>query len=335
MCNGHHWDPRWPEPAFPGHFDGTAIHSHYYRDAEAFRGKNVLVLGMGNSAMDISVECSYVANKVFLSARRGAYIVPKYLLGRPADKWVIPWMPFWLSRLVLGPMLRLQVGRMEDYGLPRPDHKLFEAHPSVSSVILDRVAHGDIRPKPNIAELAGDRVRFVDGSSEAIDAIIYCTGYKVTFPFFDEDFVSAPDNDLPLYLRMFKPGIDNLFFVGLMQPLGAIFPIAERQACLAGEYLCGRYALPSARGNETAGRCRAHRHASTVCEIEAAYDAGRFRRVHGKVEARDARSARCATATGNRPAVAARGADAVPAASSVPAPHGTGAARGIGRREES
>ncbi len=119
VCNGHHWDPRWPEPAFPGHFDGTAIHSHYYRDAEAFRGKNVLVLGMGNSAMDISVECSYVANKVFLAARRGAYIVPKYLLGRPADKWVIPWMPFWLSRLVLGPMLRLQVGRMEDYGLPR------------------------------------------------------------------------------------------------------------------------------------------------------------------------------------------------------------------------
>ena len=117
--------------------------------------------------------------------------------------------------------------------------------PSVSSVILAiALAHGDVTPKANIAELAGDQVRFVDGSCEQIDAIIYCTGYKVSFPFFDADFLAAPDNDLPLYLRIFKPGIDNLFFIGLLQPLGAIFPAAERQACLAAEYLCGRYALP-------------------------------------------------------------------------------------------
>ena len=245
VCNGHHWNPRWPEPAFPGKLDGPVMHSHDYRDAEAFRGKNVLVLGMGNSAMDIAVECSYVADKVYLASRRGAHIIPKYLFGRPADKWVIPWLPWWLSRIVLARMLWLQSGRMETYGLPKPDHKLMEAHPSVSSVILDRIAHGEIVPKPNIAELCGDRVSFVDGSAEKIDAIIYCTGYRVSFPFFDENFLSAPDNDLPLYLRMFRPGIDNLFFIGLFQPLGAIFPAAERQACLAGEYLAGRYALPS------------------------------------------------------------------------------------------
>ncbi|HEY1602731.1 MAG TPA: NAD(P)-binding domain-containing protein [Pirellulales bacterium] len=243
--NGHHWNPRWPEPPFPGTFDGLEMHSHDYRDAERFRGKNVLILGMGNSAMDISVECSYVANKVFLASRRGAHIIPKYLLGRPADQWVMPGIPWWIARIFLAPMLRLQVGRMEDYGLQKPDHRLMEAHPSVSSVILDRIAHGDVVPKPNIAELAGDHVRFADGSTEQIDAIVYCTGYKVSFPFFDEDFLAAPDNNLPLYLRMFKPGIDNLFFIGLLQPLGAIFPAAERQACLAAEYLCGRYALPS------------------------------------------------------------------------------------------
>ena len=175
-------------------------------------------------------------------------------------------------------------------------------------------------PKPNIAELADDRVRFVDGSSEAIDAIIYCTGYKVTFPFFDENFVSAPDNDLPLYLRMFKPEIDNLFFIGLMQPLGAIFPIAERQACLAGEYLCGRYALPSAAAMQQRSKPSA-RQCSPVCEIEATYDAGRFRRVHGKTEARDA-NRRCAV---RQPPVIGRQLrreprDAVPAIAAVPWP---------------
>lgn len=244
VCNGHHWDPRWPEPSPPGEFNGTMIHAHDYIDAEPFRGKNVVTVGMGNSAMDIAVECSYVARRVLLSHRRGTHILPKYLLGRPVDKWAVPWMPWWIARYVLGFMLKLQVGRMEDYGLKKPEHMLFQAHPSVSSVILDRIAHGDITPKDDIAELQGDCVRFADGSVEEADVIIFCTGYKVTFPFFDETFIVAKDNDLPLFKRTFKPGMNNLFFIGLVQPLGAIFPIAEQQAVLAAEYLCGRYALP-------------------------------------------------------------------------------------------
>ncbi len=244
VCNGHHWNPRLPEPLPPGEFHGTVMHAHDYIDAEPFRGRNVVTVGMGNSAMDISVECSYVADRVFLSHRRGAYILPKYLLGRPVDQWTVPWMPWRMARVISSFMLRLQVGRMEDYGLKKPDHGMLEAHPSVSSVILDRIAHGDIVPKDDITELQGDKIRFADGSVEPVDAIIYCTGYKVTFPFFDPTFIEAKDNDLPLYKRMFKPGVNNLFFIGLLQPLGAIFPIAEQQAVLAAEYLCGRYALP-------------------------------------------------------------------------------------------
>ena len=82
---------------------------------------------------------------------------------------------------------------MENYGLPTPDHKIAEAHPTVSGRILDRLAHGAITPKPNIAELRGDRVAFADGSEVEADVVVYCTGYKVTFPFFDEDFIAAPD----------------------------------------------------------------------------------------------------------------------------------------------
>ena len=71
VANGHHWDPRWPEPPFPGDFDGEVMHSHYYIDNEPLKNKNVLVLGMGNSAMDIAVESSFVADRTFLAARRG------------------------------------------------------------------------------------------------------------------------------------------------------------------------------------------------------------------------------------------------------------------------
>jgi cation diffusion facilitator CzcD-associated flavoprotein CzcO len=248
VANGHHWDPRWPEPPFPGSFDGVQMHSHHYVENTDFRDRNVLVVGIGNSAMDIAVESSFVARKTFLSSRRGAYILPKYLFGRPLDQIGVnaltPILPFGFRRAILMAMYRIGVGRVQDYGLPEPDHRIGEAHPTISADFLNRIAHGDMIWKPNIAQLAGDSVRFEDGSAEQIDIIVWCTGYKVTFPFFDEDFISAPDNDLPLYRRVVKPGIDNLFFIALLQPLGATMPIAEAQGRWIAAYLRGEYHLP-------------------------------------------------------------------------------------------
>jgi hypothetical protein len=248
VANGHHWDPRWPEPAFPGEFNGKQVHAHYYVDNEDFRDKNVLVVGIGNSAMDIAVESSFVARNTFLSSRRGAYILPKYLFGRPLDQIGVNSLtgklPWGFRQAILSTMYRVGVGKVQDYGLPEPDHKLGDAHPTISADFLNRIAHGEMAWKPNLSRLDGDRVVFEDGSSEEIDIIVYCTGYKVTFPFFDEDFVSAPDNDLPLFRRVFKPGIDNLAFIGLLQPLGAIMPLAEAQGRWLASYLRGEYRLP-------------------------------------------------------------------------------------------
>jgi thioredoxin reductase len=246
VCNGHHWDPQWPEPPFPGQFNGRVMHAHDYKGDEDFRGKRVVVVGMGNSGLDIAVELSYQAAKTFLSMRRGAHIVPKYILGRPLDAWVLPWAPVAVTRVLMSIMLRLAVGPITQYGIPKPEHGPLSSHPAISSAILDRLAHRDIEPKSNIAALDGDCIHFTDGSVEEADVLIYATGYKVSFPFFDPGFLAAKDNDLPLYLRMVRPEIPNLFFIGLYQPLGAIFPIAEQQAILAAEFLAGRCALPDA-----------------------------------------------------------------------------------------
>ncbi len=246
VANGHHWDPRWPEPPFPGEFHGVQMHSHDYKDVKALTGKRVVVLGMGNSAMDIAVEASYEAERTILAARRGAWVIPKYLFGKPLDQLVTrAGVPFAIRQKLLEGMYKLMVGEMERYGLPRPDHRIGEAHPTISGRILDRLAHGTIVVKPNIASLEGDSVRFVDGSVEKADVVIYCTGYKVTFPFFDPSFLQAPENDLPLFRRVFEPKVPNLFFVGLLQPLGAIMPLAEAQSVWIAKYLRGEYALPS------------------------------------------------------------------------------------------
>jgi hypothetical protein len=89
-------------------------------------------------------------------------------------------------------------------------------------------------------------VRFADGSVEQVDAIIYATGYNISFPFFDEDFLSAPENVLPLYKRMLKPGVDDLAFIGLGQPIPTIFPFSELQSKLAARWLSGDWAPPPA-----------------------------------------------------------------------------------------
>jgi dimethylaniline monooxygenase (N-oxide forming) len=249
VANGHHWNPRWPEPAFPGDFDGEQTHSHHYIENSGFTDKNVLVVGIGNSAMDIAVESSFVAKRTFISSRRGAYILPKYLFGRPLDQIGVnaltPRMPFAFRRAILMTLYRVGVGKVQDYGLPEPDHKIGEAHPTISADFLNRIAHGEMTWKPNVSALEGGKVRFEDGTVEDIDVIVWCTGYKVTFPFFDEDFLSAPENDLPLYRRVFKPGIDNLAFLALLQPLGATMPLAEAQGRWIAAYLRGEYHLPA------------------------------------------------------------------------------------------
>lgn len=245
VANGHHWDPRWPEPAFPGVFNGLEMHSHDYVDQREFVGKNVVVLGMGNSAMDIAVETSTVAENVYLAARSGVHVIPKYAFGRPFDHFEPPvTLPWPIKQKIFETVVKLAVGKVEDYGLPKPSQGVGEAHPTVSSDIFAKVGHGIVKVKPNIKQLAGERIEFVDGTSVEADVVIYCTGYKVTFPFFDEDFLSAPDNDLPLYRRVIKPGIDNLFFIGLLQPLGAIMPLSEVQSRWVSEYLKGNAPLP-------------------------------------------------------------------------------------------
>ncbi len=250
VANGHHWDQRWPEPAFPGadDFEGIQLHAHDYRDNASLAGRDVVVLGMGNSAMDIAVESSHVANTTHLSARRGAWIVPKYLFGKPLDQLsTIPHVPHWLGARIGEAVVRLHTGRPERYGLPKPDHRFGAAHPTVSGRILDRISHGAIAPRPNIARLGPDWVQFADGTRVHADVVIYCTGYRIAFPFFDEGFLDAPDNRIELFRRVFVPGNARLAFVGLLQPIGAIMPLAEAQGQWIAEYLRGEYHLPAPR----------------------------------------------------------------------------------------
>jgi len=252
VANGHHWQPRWPEPPFPGaeEFEGEQMHVHHYREPDVLVGRRVLVLGIGNSAVDVAVESSRIAERTFLAMRRGAWVLPKFLGGKPIDEAAPPIasrLPIPVQRFFFNRMLKTAVGEMTDYGLPEPDHRLLEAHPTVSSELLPRIGHGDIAVKPNIERFAGGRaVRFVDGSEEEIDLVVYCTGYRIEFPFLDERVFAAVDNRMPLYRRVVSVENPGLYFIGFIQPLGPIMPLAEAQAEWVADLLAGNVALPPA-----------------------------------------------------------------------------------------
>ena len=250
VANGHHWDPRYPEPAFPGAgtFAGEQIHSHQYRAPEPFAGKRVLILGIGNSACDVAADCARLGARTLIAMRAGAHIIPRYLAGRPADHLTLlhagALLPLWLRRGAVALLVRIARGGVTRYGLPKPRHRLLCGPLAVSDSLLNGLRRGEIAVRPAIDRFERDRVRFRDGSTEQVDVVIYCTGYKISFPFLRESLIGARDGEIPLYRRVVPPALPGLYFIGLVQPIGAIMPVAEAQSQWVADLLDGRAALP-------------------------------------------------------------------------------------------
>ena len=245
VANGHHWDARWPEPAYPGDFEGEQIHAHDYRSSAELAGRDVVVVGMGNSALDISVEAAKVARSATISVRRGQWVMPKYLLGRAADQTALPgWTPWWVTRarMELG---ATRHGQPDQAGHPAPRPPAGAEPPgAVGRVHEAGQGRGRSPPKPGIDHLEGRSVVFTDGTSAPADLIVWATGYRVTFPFLDPALIAAKDNDLPLWKRMVHPDLPGLYFIGLVQAVGAVMPISEAQGAWVAQMLTGQYLPP-------------------------------------------------------------------------------------------
>jgi dimethylaniline monooxygenase (N-oxide forming) len=258
VASGHHWDPRWPIRSLPGAFTGREIHSHFYRTPESCVDKNVLVIGIGDSAMDIACDTSRVSKMTFLTARRGAWMIPKYLDGVPIDQVgrklqarspltgeVASGPLFNIARSLLARKIDSIQGRPEDHGLPKPDHKFAAGTATASSEILPRIEQGRVTPKAWISRLDKERVCFQDGSVEEIDVIVYCTGYRIALPFLAREILDPADNDAPLYMRVVHPDHPGLYFIGLVDVPGPLNPLSELQAEWVADLLEHRVQLPS------------------------------------------------------------------------------------------
>ena len=238
-ATGITWHLNLPEIA--GKFDGEFIHSFQYKEDSIFRNKNVLIIGAGNSGCDIACDAARVANSAFISMRRGYYFLPKYTIGIPSDlfkdRFEFPnkYLDTKISEFLLNKVL---VGNLENYGLPKPDHKLLESHPIMNSRLLHHLGHGDIIYKNNVTCFDGRKVLFEDGTTEEIDLVVAATGYKRSFPFLANNLLDKKEGkEIDLYLEIFSKKFDSLFFVGGIEVSSAVFGLFGLQGELISAYL--------------------------------------------------------------------------------------------------
>ncbi|XP_018589728.1 dimethylaniline monooxygenase [N-oxide-forming] 5-like [Scleropages formosus] len=256
ICIGHHVYPNLPLKDFPGieTFKGDWMHSRDYKIPEQWRNKRVVVIGIGNSGGDIAVELSRAAQQVFLSTRRGAWILNRVgKNGIPLDllfNRVMYLLGYVLPFGFLCSLWECAVNKRFNHTLYslKPKHRLMSQHPTVSDELPNRIISGTVLVKPNICRFQDSSVVFEDGTVEDdIDLVVFATGYRFAFPFLSSPVLSVSENRASLYKHVFPPDLERhtLAIIGLVQPLGAIMPISEMQARWATRVFKGLNKLPS------------------------------------------------------------------------------------------
>lgn len=216
---GHQSVPRHP-PQIEG-FAGRYLHSAQYRVPDPFRDERVLVIGPGNSGVDIAADVCSVTQMTFLSARSPVLIMPRLMFGVPQSRILgkveKPFLP-WRFRVWARTMLtRLFHGRMEQWGFRTPKSR---THPISHPTLIAMIAWDRVRAKPGITGIDGQTVSFTDGSSERIDSIIACTGYETALPFLPEGSSPMNGHQIELYHRVVHPGMPGVYFIGFFDVTG-------------------------------------------------------------------------------------------------------------------
>lgn len=229
-ASGTQWDPVMPD--IHGEFSGKLMHSNEHWSAEAFRGKRVLVIGAGNSGVDIACDAAQTAETAVLSMRRGYHVVPKHIFGRPADVFADAGfeLPARVSQFIFGKLLRLLNGDPTRLGLPAPDHRLFETHPIVNTEILHFLSHGDLAIAADVAHFDGPDVHFVDDTSAAFDVVVCATGYRTSVPYLDASHFEWRHERPQLYLNVFHRTNPHLHTLGFTEGDGGACTLFDNTA---------------------------------------------------------------------------------------------------------
>uniref|UniRef100_A0A147BGF9 Flavin-containing monooxygenase n=2 Tax=Ixodes ricinus TaxID=34613 RepID=A0A147BGF9_IXORI len=263
VCSGHHVYPHVPTFKGLDKFKGTVFHTHDYKLPDAYRDKRILIIGVGNSGADVAVDLCPGADKVYLSTRRGCWVIRRVgFWGIPADSFLNrrttnlfnKWAPEWLVNLVY----ETYSNEAFDHRLYRlkPKHRWRNQHPTINDALPNGILSGRIIVKGDVEEFTETGVVFKDeeGQEVKLDVVILATGYLATFPFLDQDIHKTEKNKVCLYKYVFPPHLPHptLGFIGLLQLLGGVFPAQEAQSRWYALLMRGKLSLPSPKEMQAA-----------------------------------------------------------------------------------
>jgi len=233
-ANGTNWFKNQPEIKGQETFNGEIIHSVDYHNSDKMKGKRVLVIGAGNSGIDIACDAAFAADEAYISMRRGYHFLPKHIFGEPVDVFGSKsnWLPMWIQQRTFGALLRLINGDLTRLGLQKPDHKVLSSHPIVNGQLLHYLQHGDIKAKVDIERVQGNIVYFTDGSQADVDLIIQATGYNWRIPYLNDSVFEWQNNRPQTFLKIFNRKHPGLFINGFVETNGGAYKLFDEMALL-------------------------------------------------------------------------------------------------------
>lgn len=242
VASGVNWSPQIPSYPGQGEFGGDIRHVVTYRSGDELAGQRVLIVGGGNSGVDIACDAAQRATRSFLSLRRGYRFVPKHIFGLPTDVFLrgLPGTGELRRKTPVGVSVPEDVSELYDaltgdvtrLGLQPPDHHAYESHPILNSQFLHHLTHGDITAKRDVSRFTHDGAIFTDGSFEPLDTVLFATGYDWQIPFLDDSLLDRTGGRPQLYLNVFHRRLDSLYFLGFIEFADAAYQRYDEMAQL-------------------------------------------------------------------------------------------------------
>lgn len=243
IATGAQWAPNRPTFANEASYSGRIIHSAEYTGPEMMTGRKVMVVGAGNSGVDIVADASFHADAAYLSTRRGYWFLPKFLFGVPVPDLLAGNVPPQesgpLAGKTMGEIFELVLGTLGDlstFGLPTPDHELGASHPIVNGQVLHCLAHGMLEHRNDLIGFDGNYAITSDGRRTEVDLVITATGYDVDVPWLDEGVLGYVDGHPCHRMGTFLPGVDDLYLAGALHFAGNTFSIFDRTVHVAAAH---------------------------------------------------------------------------------------------------
>ncbi|CAK7353510.1 unnamed protein product [Dovyalis caffra] len=191
VATGENAEPVIPE--IPGYhkFNGTILHTSHYKSGSRFKNQRVLVIGCGNSGMEVSLDLCRHNAIPHMVVRNTVHVLPREMVGISTfgiAMALLKWLPLRLVDKFLLLVANFILGNTDQLGLKRPKTGPIELKnvtgktPVLDVGALSQIKCGKIKVMKGVKEITKNGVKFMDGQEKEFESIILATGYKSNVP---------------------------------------------------------------------------------------------------------------------------------------------------------